>query len=163
MKRTLALAVSVSALALPLHAQQRHGAQQLDEAFTRAVLANDVEAIVALYAPDAVLYPPGAMEQRGLQAIRAGFTDFLGSYRITGFRIVDARYVTARDLSTGWGRFVLDAVPKAGGEPVRWEGRASSVARRIRGKWLYVADHASMPAGPPPPQVPSSVSVPGRR
>jgi uncharacterized protein (TIGR02246 family) len=157
----------VLALALPALGQDtaaartRHGAQQVDEAMARAFEANDVDAIVALYAPDAVLYPPGAMEQRGHQAIRAGFADFLGHYRITDFQVVDAAYATAGDVSSGWGRFVLSASPRGAGAPVRWEGRFSNVARRIRGKWLYVSDHASLPVGAPP-EVPRPVSGPRR-
>jgi uncharacterized protein (TIGR02246 family) len=127
----------------------------------KAFKANDVDAIMALYAPDAVLYPPGAMEQRGQAAIRQGFADFLAHYRITDFTVASAEYATAGDISTGWGRFVLSATPKAGGAPVRWEGRFSNVARRIKGTWLYVSDHASMPAGPPP-DMPRPVSAPGR-
>jgi uncharacterized protein (TIGR02246 family) len=164
MKTSLALIVA-AAVALPAAAQDAartaHGAQQVDEAMARAFKANDVEAIVALYAPDAVLYPPGGMEQRGHQAIRQGFTGFLGAFRITDFVVVDAAYASAGDISTGWGRFILSATPRAGGAPVRWEGRFSNVARRIKGKWLYVSDHASLPTGPPP-DVPRPVSGPGR-
>jgi uncharacterized protein (TIGR02246 family) len=167
MKRTLALITLAAALALPAPGQDkaaaggRHGAQQVDEAMARAFKANDVNAIVALYAPDAVLYPPGSMEQRGQQAIRAGFAAFLEHYRITDFAVVNADYATAGDVSSGWGRFVLSATPRAGGAPVRWEGRFSNVARRIKGTWLYVSDHASMPTGPPP-GVPKPASAPGR-
>lgn len=167
MKRTLAFITLAVALALPAPGQDkgatggRHGAQQVDEAMARAFKANDVNAIVALYAPDAVLYPPGAMEQRGQPAIRAGFTEFLARFQITDFAVVGASYATAGDVSAGWGRFVLSATPKAGGAPLRWEGRFSNVARRIKGTWLYVSDHASMPVGPPP-DVPKPVSMPGR-
>jgi uncharacterized protein (TIGR02246 family) len=164
MKRTLVMAVAVAGLAGPLWAQssaQAHGAQVLDEAVAKAFRANDVEALVAAYAADAVLFPPGAMEQRGRDAIRRGFTDFLSHYRITDFTTSGARYETSGNLSTGWGLFTISAVPRAGGAPVRWEGRFTSVARRTGGKWLLVSDHASMPMGAPP-QAPRPVSNPAR-
>jgi hypothetical protein len=28
--------------------------------------------------------------------------------------------------------------------------RVTAVTKKINGKWLYVVDHASVPAGPPP-------------
>ncbi|HET8645361.1 MAG TPA: SgcJ/EcaC family oxidoreductase [Vicinamibacteria bacterium] len=165
MKRTLAVAATLCALALPLHAQtgpaRKHGAQQVDEAVARAFEANDPDALVATYAPEGVLYPPGAMEQKGRAAIRQGFADFLAQFTITDFSTADTHYETAGDLSVGWGRFVISATPKGGGAGVRWEGRFTSVARRIGGKWLLVSDHASMPL-PPGPNVPRGVSAPAR-
>ena len=164
MKRTLALTAPLLAMALPLWAQARgqaHGAQQADEAVARGFLANDVEAIVAQYAPDAVLFPPGTMVQKGQAAIRAGLAEFLERFRVTEFRMADTQYVTAGDISSGWGTFVMSAVPKGGGQPMRWEGRYTSVARRIRGKWLLVSDHASVPMMAPP-GLPRPVSAPGR-
>ena len=167
MNRTLAMAVAVTALAQPLLAQtaarpQEHGAQAADEALARAFKANDVEALAAVYAPDAVLFPPGAVAQRGRDAIRKGFTDFLAHYRITDFVATESHYETSGDLSSGWGLFTMTAVPRSGsGSPMRWEGRFSSVARRIGGKWLLVSDHASIPMGAPP-QAPRPVSNPAR-
>lgn len=179
MRRTLAVAVTLTALAQPLFAQtgaksgaaKPHGAQQVDEAVARAFKANDVDALAAAYAPDAVLYPPGAMERRGRAAIRQGLADFLAHFRITDFTTSDAHYETAGNLSTGWGRFSISAVPRSGsdasgmgsggGAPVRWDGRYTSVARRVNGKWLLVSDHASVPMAAPP-QGPHPVSNPAR-
>lgn len=163
MKRTLAVAAVLAALAQPMQAraQSAQGAQQLDEALARAFEANDPAAVAALYAPDAVQYPPAVMEQRGQAAIRQGFSDMTARYRITDFAMADTHYETAGDVSTGWGRFVASAVPRAGGAAERWEGRFSTVARRIRGKWLIVSKHASMPL-PAPPGMPRPVSNPAR-
>jgi uncharacterized protein (TIGR02246 family) len=168
MNKTMALAVTLTALAQPVLAQTSatkppQGAQVADEALARAFKANDVEGLVAVYAPDGVLYPPGAMAQRGRDAIRKGFTDFLGQFRITDFIVTDTHYETSGDLSTGWGLFTITAVSKASSaaSPVRWEGRFTSVARRIKGKWLLVSDHASLPMGAPP-QAPRPVSNPTR-
>lgn len=165
MKRTLAVAAILAALAQPLPAQmggeRQHGAQQLEAAMMKAFEANDPDALTALFAPDGVLYPPGAMEQRGRAAIRQGFVDMMSQYHVTGFTTSDSHYETAGDLSTGWGKFLILAEPKGGGAPVRWEGRYTSVARRIGGKWLLVSDHASMPLAAAP-AVPRPVSAPAR-
>jgi len=53
-----------------------------------------------------------------------------------------------RDLSVGYGTATLTMVPKTGGSPTQMTVRVTDVARKIGGKWLYLADHASVPAGP---------------
>jgi uncharacterized protein (TIGR02246 family) len=168
-RTTVAVAALLAAMAPPLHAEQpgkagaaKPGAQQADEAVARAFKANDANALAAAYAEDAVLYPPGAMEQRGRAAIRQGFADFLAQFRVTDFITNDTHYETSGNVSVGWGRFAILAEPRSGnGQPMRWEGRYTSVARRISGKWLLVQDHASLPMTAAP-QVPAPVSSPRR-
>ena len=158
----------LAAMAPPLHAQPpgkagaaKPGAQQADEAVARAFKANDANALAAAYAEDAVLYPPGAMEQRGRAAIRQGFADFLAPFRVPDFITNDTHYETSGNVSVGWGRFAILAEARGGGAPMRWEGRYTSGARRVGGKWLLVQDHASMPMTPAP-QVPRPASAPAR-
>jgi uncharacterized protein (TIGR02246 family) len=122
----------------------------LDKAWTKAMLANDLAAVVALYAPDALMYPPDAMELKGREAIQKGYADFLGSMKCLEAKLTPAGNETHGDTQIGWGRWTLRMGPKAGGDPVLMEGRYMAVARKITGKWLYVADHASAPLPPPP-------------
>lgn len=164
MRRTLAVALALAALAGSAHAAApaaAPGARQADEALARAFKANDVDALVAAYADDAVLYPPGEMAQRGRAAIRKGFEAFLGAFHITDFTVSEVRYFGSGDVSTSSGLFSLSATPKAGGPPVRWDGRFTLVAQRVAGKWLVVSDHASLPSGPPP-GAPRPISTPSR-
>ena len=49
-----------------------------DRAWGDAAVAGDVETLVAQYAPDAVVMPPGAPRAEGTEAIRAMFTGWLG-------------------------------------------------------------------------------------
>ena len=151
MSRALSLFAGVlmfGLLATPLHAQD--GAKSVDDAWVKAAQAGDVEALVALYAPDAVLYPPDAMEARGTAAIRAMYTGMLSSNTISNASI-DAAYQTVGDLSVGFGTATLTMTPKAaGGAPQTMTVRVTAVTKKINGKWLYVVDHASVPAGPPP-------------
>jgi uncharacterized protein (TIGR02246 family) len=148
MKRLLLSALVVLLAAFPALAVE-HGAKILDDAWLRAANANDLEAIVALYAPDATLYPPDAMEVRGTTAIRKSYADLLAAFTIKDAKL-DAVYETSGDLSVGWGRWSMTMVPKAGGAPMAFTGRTMAVAKKIGGKWLYVADHASAPLPPPP-------------
>lgn len=159
MRRALYAIAVLAGAVVPAYAAE-HGAKILDDAFVRAFGANDLEATIALYAPEARVFPPDAMEQRG-KAIREGFAAFLGAYTVKEFKILEAAYETSGSLSAGWGRYSMMAVPKKGGEPVKMEGRFTSVAKKIGGKWLYVADHASVALPPPPPEFPKPASMPG--
>lgn len=140
--------VAICGLFLACHAGAygaETGAKMLDDLTVKAFLAGDLEGLVALYAPDATVYPPGPpTEARGSAAIRKVMGDFMQQFTVREFRIVDATYETAGDLSVGWGRWVLVGVPKGGGEPVRLEARFTSVAKRFGSKWLFISDHASL-------------------
>jgi len=117
------------------------------------VKAGNVDAVVALYAPDAVLYPPDALEARGTAAIRASYTEMLGAMTINEATI-DSQYQTSGDFSVGFGKATLTMTPKGGGSPQIVSVRVTAVARKIGGKWLYVVDHASAPMPPTPPPKP---------
>ena len=126
------------------------GAETLDDAWARAVKAGDVEALVALYAPDAVVFPPDAMALKGRDAIRASWIALFSANTVTDARFTERSYKTSGDVSTGWGRFSMTLQPKAGGAPMTMEGRFTEVAVKKGGKWLYAVDHASTPLPPPP-------------
>jgi uncharacterized protein (TIGR02246 family) len=144
----------VCALALvPLAAAaEEAGAKAVDMAWAKGMKANDLEAVVVCYAPDAVMWLPDAAEAKGIKAIRDTYTGFFAAYSIADVAFPGAVYQTSGDLSAGWGDFTLTLQPKKGGDPVVMKGRFTEVAKKIGGKWLYVADHAS--ADPPPPAAP---------
>jgi uncharacterized protein (TIGR02246 family) len=60
---------------------------QLSELYCAAFNARDLDAIVALYAPDALLMRPGR-EVRGLDAIRAAFAETLATTTIAHLALV---------------------------------------------------------------------------
>jgi ketosteroid isomerase-like protein len=131
---------------------QERGAKAIDAAWLKAIKANDLEALVACYAPDAVLWLPGAPEARGAKTIRDAYAGMLAVNTVTDATIVNAVYQTSGDLSAGWGNFTLSLKPKNGGAPVVMKGRFIDVAKKVGGKWAYVSDHAS--SDPPPPAPP---------
>src|SRR5262245_55423090 len=134
---------SVSAMA------QDQGNKAVDAAWLKAIKANDLDALVACYAPDAVMWLPNAPEARGSKQIREAYDGLLKVYTVKGAALTNAVYQTSGDLSSGWGNFVLDLQPKNGSAPCALKGRFVTVAKKIGGKWVYVADHAS--ADPLPP------------
>ena len=148
MKRLrMAMSLAVLAMAVPVTAAE-HAAQLTDQAWTKAMKANDLDAIMALYAPDAVAYFPDG-DFKGKEAIRKSWTDFLAMFTVKD-ATSEGTYETTGNTSLGWGYWSITVVPKGGSEPMVLKGRATVVVKRIGGKWLYVVDHASVPMPPPP-------------
>ena len=119
------------------------GSKSVDAAWMKAMKANDLEAALACYAPDAVAWLPGSPEASG-----AAYQGMLSANTVQDVAITDTHYKTSGSLSVGWGHFTVTLAPKSGGAPIVLKGRFTEVAERRGGRWLYVADHAS--AEPPP-------------
>ncbi len=136
-----------------LAAAEPTGTEALDNAWMKAMKAGDVNAVMACYAHDAVLWFPGSAEARGEKAIRDEYAGFLGANTITDITITNAHHEAVQNLSVGWANFSMTMQPKAGGVPTTMHGRYTEVARKIDGKWKYVADHAS--ADPAPAEKPA--------
>jgi len=128
---------------------QDAGAKVVDAAWVKAMKANDMEAVLACYAPDAVMWLAEAPEARGTAAIRSIYAGYFAAYTVSDVALVSPTYEASGDLSAGWGSYVLTLAPKKGGDPVVLKGRFTDVSKKVGGKWVYVADHAS--ATPPPP------------
>jgi uncharacterized protein (TIGR02246 family) len=131
-------------------AQSVDGVKGLDEAWAAAAKRGDVEAIVALYAPDAVYYPPDSFELRGTAAIRKSYTDWFAAMTIPEATF-DTTYTTSGDLALGYGTATVTMQPKAGGPPQTMKVRVTAVAKKVGGQWKYLADHASAPLPQQPP------------
>ncbi len=150
----LALAAAIG-LGAAVRAEET-GSQALDAAWAKAMKAGDLEAVVACYASDAVLWLPGGPEARGTKAIREAYAGMLSANTVTEATLTNTHYETWQNLSMGWGNFTLALQPKQGGAPAVMHGRFTEVAKRIDGKWRYVADHASVDPEPAPAAVPAA-------
>ena len=144
----LALALGFATAAMAAE----EGGKIVDAAWLKAIKANDLDAVLACYAPDAVLWLPDDPEARGEKAIRAAYTSLLSANTVVDASLTNAVYHPYLDVSTQWGNFTLVLKPKAGGDNVVLKGRFMSAAKKTGGRWLYVADIAS--AEPPPPASP---------
>ena len=115
------------------------GVEQLNQAFAKAMLAGDLDGVMKLYAPDAVLFPPGEKASRGQEEIRYKWNAVLEANKVAEGSFKDAKYLAAASLSTGWGNVLLRLEPKKPGkEPVTIQGRFSTIAEKRGGKWVYV-------------------------
>ena len=145
----LLLALLFSSISFATATAAPAGAQGVDEAWRKAITANDLDAIMTLYSKDAVMWLPDAPEARGREAIRKAYADLLAANTVTAASLANTHYQISGDLSVGWGDFNLVLAPKAGGNPVSLSGRFSVIARKEDSKWVYVVDHASAHPAPP--------------
>jgi ketosteroid isomerase-like protein len=134
--------VACLVFSLPVHAAET-GAAWVDAAWVKAMKANDVDAVMKLYAPNAVAWLPNTPEAKGARAIRAVYEGLLGANTVKEVVLSDTGYKTAGNHSTGWGKFTLTLAPKAGGDSSVMTGRFTDMAEKRGGKWMYVVDHAS--------------------
>ena len=149
MKKYILILFLTLGFAFTLSAAQP-GTCPVGEAWVKAFTANDLEAVLALYAPDAHLFPPDEVEAVGMEAMRANYGGMMNTFTVKEAKMLDAHHEIEGNLCFSWGRFSVTLVPKAGGDPINMEGRFSDVSRKIKGKWLYIVDHASI--NPTPPQ-----------
>ena len=124
-------------------AEEAGGVKSVDEAWQKAMLAGDLEALVACYADDAILWTPHD-EVKGKDKIREVFKRMLDGMKVVEVKMEEAHYHTVGDRSVGWGMFKITIKPKEGdGEAQTVRGRFTEVAEKRNGKWVYVVDHAS--------------------
>ena len=150
----LILACATTFLVAPVYAAdaaaKKQGLQVVDSAWMKAMLANDVDAVTALYAEDAVLVIPGSGAIKVKKAIHDAYSGWLSEVKVTDVAVSDSHYESSGNVSTGWGAWKVTTVPKAGGAPTTQTGTWSAVAMKRNGVWKYVSDHAS--ADPAPAQ-----------
>jgi len=145
----LTLALLVALVSSVASAEAPIGAQAVDEAWRKAIIANDLDAVMSNYSKDAVMWLPDAPVAKGREAIHKSYAGLLTANIVTGATFANTHYQTSGNLSVGWGDFTLTLSPKAGGSPVSLSGRFSVIAKKEGRKWVYVVDHASAhPAGP---------------
>ncbi len=150
--RALMLALFCSSISFVTAAAAPAGAQVVDEAWRKAITANDLDGIMAVYSENAVMWLPDAPEAKGREAIRKSYAALLAANTVTAATFANTHYETAGDLSVGWGDFTLTLSPKSGGNPVTLSGRFSVIARNEAGTWVYILDHASAHPAPPKPR-----------
>jgi len=140
--RIAAVTVLMLAWALPCGAVEM-GPQAVDAAWVKGMKANDLEAIMKCYAPDAVAWLPGMREARGATAIRAAYQEIMSANTVKDAALSDAKYKTTGNLAAGWGKYSITLVSKADGKIIVMTGRYNEVIERRAGKWAYIVDHAS--------------------
>ncbi len=138
-------AVLVTLLVLET-ASANPSAKALQDAFLEALLNNDADGLAACYAETAVNFPVGELIGKGPDSVRETWNTFFDSYTVQSISLSEDQMVAFGDTAAAWGLFTMTVVPKAGGDAIEMVGRYMDVARNFDGRWLYIADHASLPA-----------------
>jgi len=115
---------------------------ELDRLFEQALNAGDIDALVALYEPQAALMPSPGNVVVGAAAIREALTGFLAAKPTitTSGRLV----AQTGDIALLANKWTL-AMTGPDGKPTTMSGNAVEVARRQpAGHWLFAMD---MPFG----------------
>ena len=124
------------------------GPSSVDATWAKAFKANDVEAAVACYAPDAILWMPEAPEAKGTAAIRDGYKGFFAANKVQDVSTKEIHRETTGNRSVSWGTFSMTVLPTGAAKPVTATGRYTEVTENRGGKWVYVVDHASEDPAP---------------
>lgn len=114
--------------------------EDMNAAFAAAVSSGDVERLLALYEPDALLAPKPGARARGLPEIRAALEELLTLGGTMESRNAYCMQVGELALLQGDWHLVATAPD---GSPLELASRTAEVVRRQPdGTWLYVIDHA---------------------
>ncbi len=113
--------------------------EEVDQLFVQAFSAGDLEALVALYEPEATLVPQSGQSATGREAIRGalqGLLNLCGEFRVEVKSVVETADLAL--VRSDWS--LIGTAP--GGCLVNLTGRASEVVRRQPdGTWLYIIDN----------------------
>ncbi|MGI9331292.1 MAG: YybH family protein [Gammaproteobacteria bacterium] len=105
-----------------------------------AFKAGDIDALMALYAPDAFVALHGQPAMRGKGAIRDYFAPKLGTSEVEfllDFEEIQVHGDVAHLVSQYW----YVSVPKGGGDPLRDAGRSALIYKKAgNGRWLIYLD-----------------------
>ena len=114
--------------------------EQMNAAFADAYNSGDIESLMALYEPNAVLAPQPGQRAVGLSAIREALLGFLS---LNGDMQSENIYcIRTSDIALLQASWKLSAIG-ADGKPFEMSSRTAEIVRQQPdGSWLYVVYHA---------------------
>lgn len=152
-KAGLAAGVLCAALAVPVFsiaakADSAADIKALEDHFIAAFKAKDVDAIMKVYVPDESLVVFDVVPPRqyvGAAAYRKDWQEFLGSFAgpIT-VELSDFAVVADHNLAYGHSIQRVAGTDKAG-KKLDLTARVTDVYRKIKGHWLVIHEHVSVP------------------
>jgi uncharacterized protein (TIGR02246 family) len=115
-----------------------HTPEELQPLWAEAFSAHDLEAVMALYEPEATLIPQPGQEVTGTEAIRDALSGFLALN--PNFELEFKKAFQAGDIALLFSEWTMSGTDPEG-NVVELEGRTSDVAhRQADGSWLFVID-----------------------
>ena len=145
-----AVGLAVSMTAVPVWASGKDEAaiRALESQFAAAFKAKDIDAIMKVYVPDESLLvfdvvPP--RQYAGAKAYRKDWQDLFGMFPgPLKVEISDLHVVTDRTLGYGHSIQHLSGAD-ARGQTIDLTVRVTDAYRKIKGRWLIVHEHVSVP------------------
>ena len=153
MQRSISTLAGLFALALlaaagPARADSKAEIKALEDQFVAAFKAKDVDAIMKVYVPDQSLFVFDVVPPRqyvGAAAYRKDWQEFLGNFNgpIT-VELKDLDVLADHNLAYGHSIQRVAGTDKAG-KPLDMTVRVTDVYRKIKGHWLIIHEHVSVP------------------
>jgi uncharacterized protein (TIGR02246 family) len=142
------IAISAMAFGTPARADARGDIKALEDRFVAAFKAKDVDAIMKTYAPGQTLVVFDVVPPRqyvGAAAYRKDWQTFLGSFDgpIT-VELTDLDVGADRNLAYSHSIQRVSGTDKQG-KKLDLTVRVTDVYQKIRGRWLIVHEHVSVP------------------
>ena len=107
---------------------------ELTQAFAKGVLAKDWKTVSALYADNAVLYPPGETAVKGRPSIEACLA---GLPKMTDFTVRTTSVEGRDDLAYVQGTYTMTVVAPGEPKPIQASGYFLEIRRKqADGRWL---------------------------
>ncbi|HKS22271.1 MAG TPA: DUF4440 domain-containing protein [Thermoanaerobaculia bacterium] len=138
-KIALLAALLVAACASMPGSDAEQAIRKMDEEFSAAARAGNVDGMMAIYADDAVLMPPNFPAFRGRDAVRQFWSGFLAAGQIDATVAAD-RVIQSGDLAVEIGHYNLKITPKGGGAPIEDNGKFTLTWQRRGGQWKGIYD-----------------------
>jgi len=129
--------------------------RQGTQAWIAAYSKGDIDALLALYAEDAIVMPPGVPAAAKGEALRAFFTTDIATSAGTTFEMGDSTTGVSGNLGWHSGTF---AVKDTAGNTVG-TGKYMEVWRKQDGKWLILRDMWNLDAPPASMAAPAAPSA----
>ena len=115
-----------------------HTPEEIDSLFAQALNAGNVDALVALYEPQASLMPSPGTLVAGTAAIREALAAFVAGK--PAMQIAPRLVSQSGDLAVVTAKWQL-AMTGQDGKPAQMQGQSVEVVRRqADGRWLFVID-----------------------
>jgi uncharacterized protein (TIGR02246 family) len=113
--------------------------RQVDEQFAKSFNAGDMNAVLALYEPEATFIPQPGSPVTGHDAIREALSQFIGLHGQIDLRT--ASVIESAGLALVMSDWTLTGGTDPDGNPVELSGRTTEVHRRQDdGSWLLAID-----------------------
>ncbi len=149
---TVALAASISAQSPAKSAQspaKDPAIVAVADAYSKASIAGDSNAIAALYTEDAVELPPNHPPVKGRAAIQAYYAELMGTAKMTAFTLTHWEARASGDVAYDVGGYAQTLSPKQG-VAMKDTGKFSVILKKVGNEWkvAYAIYNSDQPAPP---------------